>query len=213
MDVDRVGEDCWPAIQFSVIARRSQRVVRLRWLMAASVVLLTGMGIFVVYHNSHKQNSGTQPVVLNTVSPERSPAKAAIRDNAQVKTSAISQVYTRSAGTMTRKKHLTVSYNGKKTTEQAIMNLEYTYQLAVNKQMENTTHLPILRQNASFRNDVQKRLHEIDMELKEIRMAIKRDGLDNNLEACLINVYQLKIRVLKLLQEENTKLEDHNSNL
>ena len=214
MDVDRPGDQLWPKIQGRIEPKKSITLSwkSRRWLVAASVVLLAGIGIAAfLWSDRRKQSLMGQADSANVIAPSPSSTKS-LPDAPPGKQAFIAPA----SGPVTRKTYISGS-QGRKGDGQSLKkkrlspleSLEHNYLSVINKQMPLTQGLPILIKNVSFGNDVKKRLLDMDLELREIRMAISKDGLNRNLVQCLINVYQLKIEFLKQLQVENTRMETH----
>lgn len=86
--------------------------------------------------------------------------------------------------------------------------LQSTYSLIVKMQLNQVRNTPVLGEDANYFAAFKTMLDQMDNEETIIRKNITRQGITTKLLETLINIYQLKLDILKNLQIEIKKMND-----
>src|SRR5882724_3057490 len=165
LDVEIPGEHIWPAAQQEIRTNRRRHTILItrRWLATASLILLAGAA-YLLLNLPGTRTIAKRPIPTEQPAADLTPAAppSGIAQHAPAKS------YDKS--------HIKHKADRNDPVELALSRMTNNYYAVIRKQLAKTRQLPLLTNNAAFRNDVKRRLFEMNLEEKEINNAIKKDG-------------------------------------
>ncbi len=179
-----------------------------KWAVAATLIGLVGLGILFL-----KQSNRTEtPIVQSKVQKINAPVL-------EQKDSIIQKIETTLASTKNKTTNqpkffpaaapiTTIhSVNELNESDQSKMNLmEASFTQVINLQKARISTTPIYAESPNYFKDFHLQLNQMEKDEKQIKTYIQKNGMSDELLDQLINVYQQKLNMLKLLQTEMQKL-------
>jgi hypothetical protein len=207
IESDEPSDQVWLGIQTSFEVPVKSMQLR-NWLIAASVILLVGLGILIV----KKSNQSETPIV-KSIKPEIIPPvieeKDSIIKNLEA-TLALAQKnhpgkekYYPAASPITTI-HSVNELNEADASKMKLMEASFTQVINLQKARISTT--PIYAESPNYFKDFHIQLQQMEKDENQIKTYIQKNGMSDELLDQLINVYQQKLNMLKLLQTEMQKL-------
>ncbi len=178
------------------------RVVFLsKWMMAACVVGLAGLGIGYLLNDTKTEMS--QNIVKSNAS-ETKPESVQKNVEMEMKSSRL----------IIAKINESKPNHTRKTEQNKVMgsadlstlqNLEISFTQVINLQKARISSMPMNAESANYFNDFRIQITQMELDEKVIKSDIAKRGMNDVLLDQLINVYQQKLNVLKQLQIEMNK--------
>jgi hypothetical protein len=195
LDVDSPASDTWEHIGSKM--GRSGYLSWIRYAVAACVIVLAGVGFWMVTKNNKKVS-----IVVN-----RGPAP----ENGKIKDTLRKEEKTAGAGRP--EKRAGADRSGHKTrtpklTEpsDAVANIDKSYSSLIDYQLRKLRATPLYAENGSYFSFYTEQFKQMDQDEQAVRNDIKTYGLTGEFLEQLINVYQQKLNLLKNLQTEVNKM-------
>ncbi len=215
LDIDEPNEQNWENIHQQLFPKKRLVVsMPVRWLAAACVILLAGIGFFLM-----DKESNTKPIVVapvnketksNTAPPQSTTTNAKEEGSVNVRgVEPISQKEPVTASTDTRKefavekRHTEPKRNY--AAEKALAGVESSFTQVINLEKERINTTPLNAEDPGYYKDFSQRMKEMETDEAIIKQDIRKQGITDDLLDRLINIYQQKLNVLKQLQMEIQK--------
>lgn len=216
LDVDEPSSKSWEHIHGQLFAPKG-KVIQLpvRWAVAACIVLLAGIGLFLFNQKS------TQSNVVTTIKKEN---KEGAKEVTNTKPSSKSSID--NTDTQVPKEMATASpkENNKKVLPQAkdflvknkkplnspeeikaLENVESSFTQVINMERNRINTTPLTAEDPGYFKDFGRQIALMESDEATIKKEIKKHGITDGLLDRLINIYQQKLNVLKQLQKEMQK--------
>ena len=216
LDIDEPSEQNWENIQQQLFPKKRLVIsLTVRWLAAACVLLLAGIGFFLIDKNDNPKPIVLVPLVTkeiksSTVQPASAITNAKEDGGVGVRgMKLISQKETKTATTDSRKefaiekKHKEIKRNY--TAEKALLGMESSFTQVINLERERINTTPLNAEDPGYYKDFGQRMKEMETDEAIIKHDIRKQGITDDLLDRLINIYQQKLNVLKQLQTEILK--------
>jgi len=216
MDVDEPSERSWNHIQGQLFAPKS-KVIQLpvRWAVAACVVVLVGIGLFLFNQKSSQHDA------ITTIKKEnKEEIEALTHKNTPFKTN-IDTTVTKipiDLATVTTKEnnikvlpqvkdHLVKNKNPLNSPEEikALENVESSFTQVINMERNRINTTPLTAEDPNYYKDFGRQIAMMESDEAAVKKEIKKNGITDGLLDRLINIYQQKLNVLKQLQKEMHK--------
>jgi len=216
MDVDEPSNKSWEHIQGQLFAPK-RKVIQLpvRWAVAACIVLLAGIGLFLFNQKS------TQPDVVTTTKKENNegtkevthtnPASKVNIDSTDTQASkelATAAPKEKSKRVMSEAKDYLVK-NKKPLSNpeelKALEHVENSFTQVINMEKTRINTTPLTAEDPSYFKDFGRQIAMMENDEAAVKKEIKKNGITDGLLDRLINIYQQKLNVLKQLQKEMQK--------
>lgn len=201
------SERVWAGVSASL--EPPVKLMRLpNWSIAASVIVLVGLGILIF----NKSNKSEHPIVKSNIKEILAPAIEQIdssnKDVAKQIPNANNLVSNKeknypSAAPITTI-HSVQELNDEDQKKLSLTEASFTQVINLQKARISTT--PIFAESPAYFKDFHTQLAQIEKDEKQIKHYIQKNGMSDELLDQLINVYQQKLNMLKLLQTELQKL-------
>ncbi len=211
----------WENIRAHILAKQSvnvRMIRRRRYLVAACIILLTGVGFTWYLSTTQSKSDGSNAVVprvnhqMNQVSkdtateglnkkPERLPNTALVQP-----ASPTGHKKTRETRVTSIAKIKTVSLPPE------LLQIQEDYDKLITSQISYTKSLPVYGENASYFYEFMVDLRLLDEQEKQLRSFILTNTSDQNKIFELAMIYEQKLTVLKKLQNEINKTSIRNRN-
>ncbi len=216
LDTDSPSEEVWLEINRKMPSPPLANVRRLRFLsVAASLLILIGIGIFVIYFimpkipidNSISKSVQPKPIIMKTSPIDSSP----VQNNDTIREVKSNALYSKTIAPKLPKQSSPVqqpSNDAKKeatSSTPAIDEFEKGFVQLINLQKEKINKTPLNAESPAYFNDFNHEIRLIETDEHVLKSEIKKHGLTQDLLARLINIYQQKLNVLKQLQIEIQK--------
>lgn len=183
-----------------------------RWIVAASVILLAGIGIWQNYQPSKT----TEPLVKQVPSIEHaepSSASSNIIDTISKSITAALKVPEKKLAenrrTFPSATPITTIHTVNELSnadESKMEMMESSFTQVINLQKARISSTPLYAESPSYFKDFPLQMKQMEKDEKQIKIDIRKNGMNDQLLDQLINVYQQKLNMLKLLQTEMQKL-------
>ncbi len=183
-----------------------------RWIVAASVILLAGIGIWQNYQPSKT----TEPLVKQVPSIEHaepSSASSNIIDTISKSITAALKVPEKKLAenrrTFPSATPITTIHTVNELSnadESKMEMMESSFTQVINLQKARISSTPLYAESPSYFKDFPLQMKQMEKDEKQIKIDIRKNGMNDQLLDQLINVYQQKFNMLKLLQTEMQKL-------
>ncbi len=210
LDVDTPNLKSWDKLERQLFPPR--RIVisfPIRWAVAACIVLLAGIGIFLFNQKSadsvaiapaKKESNG---VNNNLIQPKSSPKADATKDVAlSTKKEKITPIASMVKRQMPRNNRINEeSLDDMKSLE----NIENSFTQVIDMEKERVNTTPLTAEDPGYFKDFGRQINEMEVDEAAIKTEIKKHGITDGLLDRLINIYQQKLNVLKQLQKEIQK--------
>lgn len=207
IESDAPSEQVWSDIQESIEAPVKILPIR-NWAIAASVIVLVGLGILIV-----NKSDNSEKTVVKTNNPSLTPPVIEEKDSIikKVETTlavsnkkSLNQHQNFPAGAPITTIHSVNELNAADQSKMKLMEASFTQVINLQKARISTT--PIYAESPNYFKDFHSQLQQMEKDEIQIKNYIQKNGMSNELLDQLINVYQQKLNMLKLLQTEMQKL-------
>jgi hypothetical protein len=208
LESDEPSEKVWSGIQASFEAPVKTMLIS-SWAIAASVILLVGLGI-LIFNKSNR----TETQIVKSINQKIIPPVIEEKD------SIVHKVETTLAAAVDKKNQSKQKYylaaspittihsvNELNVADQSKMKLmEASFTQIINLQKARISTTPIYAESPNYFKDFHVQLQQMEKDETKIKIYIQKNGMSDELLDQLINVYQQKLNMLKLLQTEMQKL-------
>jgi len=189
--------------------RRFKIVIPMGWAVAACMVLLAGIGLFLFNQKStpsvaiapaKKESKGVNNELIK---PIPTPKAEATKDVALLtKKEKITPI----ASAVKRKIPRNNRINEESLDDmKSLENIENSFTQVINMEKERVNTMPLTAEDPGYFKDFGRQINEMEVDEAAIKKEIKRHGITDGLLDRLINIYQQKLNVLKQLQKEIQK--------
>ena len=200
----------WEQIQQqSSPVRKPVFSLTVRWVAAASIVVLAGLAIFLLKHNSPGKlpvdTAKTQP--LNNSNPELPKKADTANENITsplVETDPHKSLPVAKLQHKARKQKKVLT---NKTEELTPMDeMENSYAAIINHQLKQLESTPIYAESPDYFHVFKKQWYDLEKDEQRIKQDVKTFGFTDNSIEELLNLYKQKLVLLKQLQNEINKM-------
>lgn len=201
------NERVWAGVNASLETPVKSMHLR-NWSIAASVIVLVGLGILII----NKSNKPETPVVKSTIEKILPPVIEQIDSGIKE----VARQIPNSNNLASNKERnypsaapITTFHSVQELSDedQKKLNLtEASFTQVINLQKARISTTPIFAESPIYFKDFHTQLIQIEKDEKQIKHYIQKNGMSDELLDQLINVYQQKLNMLKLLQTEVQKL-------
>jgi hypothetical protein len=217
LDIDEPNGKGWTQIERELFpAKKIVISFSARWAVAACIVLLAGIGIFlfnqkradpVAITPSKKESKG---VNNNLIQPNPSPKASIDSENNQgtkdVALSSQKEKTTTVASVVKRHPPHNNKANGESLEDmKTLENMENSFAQVINMEKERVNTTPVTAESPSYFKDFGRQIKAMEVDEVAVKKEIKKHGITDGLLDRLINIYQQKLNVLKQLQKEIQK--------
>ena len=216
LDIDEPNDKNWENIQQQLFPKKKLVIsMAVRWVAAACVILLVGIGFFLMDNNSNPKQIVTVPSIQKEVKGNNVQQISTTKN-----TKEDGSVNVRGVESISQKEPVTASTDIRKefaverkhtepkrdyATEKALQGVESSFTQVINLERERINTTPLNAEDPSYYKDFNKRMKEMETDEAIIKQDIRKQGISDDLLDRLINVYQQKLNVLKQLQTEIQK--------
>ena len=216
LDIDEPGEQHWENIHQQLFPKKGLVIsIAVKWAVAACVVLLAGIGFFLIDKESKSKPMVVSPSVTKEAkSTNTQPASSTTNDKEDGSVNVrgvepISQKETVTASTDARKEFAVEKKHAEPkrdyAAEKALQGVESSFTQVINLERERINTTPLNAEDPSYFKDFNQRIKEMETDEAIIKHDIRKQGITDDLLDRLINIYQQKLNVLKQLQTEIQK--------
>jgi hypothetical protein len=214
LDLDEPGGGLWEQIRSELPVAKKTPVIMLvtRWVVAACVLVLAGIGTWTVLKND---NNNAQP--KNTVAQIPTPqqkSESTQPGNTEPIAEPLTQKETEqplaAAETSLHRAKANTTKTGQATNNnmeslRMLNEVESSFTQVINLQRARVSSTPMYAETADYFNDFKVQIKQMERDEKQIKSDIAKRGLNDELLDQLINLYQQKLNTLKQLQLEMNK--------
>jgi hypothetical protein len=202
LESEEPGEKVWTGIRGSLEAPVKKMPLR-PWAIAASIILLAGVGLFILRKPIQPANTIVKSVIkeINTPVVEENTSKSSIASGNKIETD--KPINFPAAAPITTI-HTVKEMNAVDVSKLNSMEASFTQVINIQKARISTT--PIYAESPNYFSDFHNQLHQMDKDEAQIKSYIQKNGMSDELLEQMINVYQQKLNMLKQLQTEMQKL-------
>lgn len=204
LDRDEPREQVWQKIQQRSIVVKKRAVVKafIQWAVAASVLVLAGIGSWYVFSD--------QKIVPATIALNPTEIEPPVPVQQTLKEPILEPIPERviSKNKIARKQvkpYLPYAPYISSEEMSALHELENSFTQVINLQKERISSMPMYAENPDYFNDFKLQIRQMEKDEKSIQTDIHKQGINDGLLNQLINLYQQKLSVLKQLQLEMNK--------
>lgn len=204
LDVEEPSPAIWERIEKQQPAKKTKVLVLMtRWVAAACVLVLAGIGVRSIIQEHATQELSNQTAGIKTMKPVEQPVTA---------------IPETEPATTTKKQTALIKKENKKKTEPAIKamperqdliamnNIENSFKQVINLQRDKVSTTPMFAESAEYFADFKTQIKQLEKDEKSIKSEIVKRGMTDELLTQLINIYQIKLNTLKQLQTEMNKI-------
>lgn len=203
LDVDEPSPMLWERIQVEQPVKRTSVIMMVtRWVAAACVLVLAGIGTWSLLNNNdqsiqqpiaevtQQQESKKESTVEENTTPEKitDPLVVASINKAEKKTITAKKIPAERADLI------------------ALNNVENSFKQVINLQRNRVGSIPMFAESADYFADFKIQIRQLEQDEKKIKADIVKRGLTDDLLNQIINIYQIKLSTLKQLQIEMNKI-------
>jgi hypothetical protein len=209
LDLDEPRPQVWQKIRQEVGAPKKTHVVMLvtRWVAAACVLVLAGIGIWHVLGDS-----ATRTIPLNTVARtekkiDTPPVQSAPANPVPEKEKETAPFTAKTETGVKHNLHNRVINNQPVSRADlgALNDIETSFTQVINLQRARVSNTPMYAETPEYFNDFTIQIRQMEKDEKVIKSDIAKRGMTDELLDQLINLYQQKLNVLKQMQIEMNK--------
>lgn len=216
--VEEAPDELWPQINQQLQPKRSLVIPMMKWVAAASVIILAGVG---VYYLTQSNKSGE--VVKKEAPPVKTDSNKNIAsDKKEIPAEIVKPAEEQQQLVTIKQPHQKLpvkqkSINPKNNTNTEVDLLQQNFAVMIKHQEEKIRNTPIYAEDAGYFHFFKKQLDEMGSDEKILKDEVKKTGWTDYSVERLINIYQQKISLLKQLQFEinkmNNKAKQNNSTI
>lgn len=217
LDIDEPGEQNWDNIHQQLFPKKGLVIsIAVKWAVAACVVLLAGIGFFLI----DKESNTTKPMVVSPTVKKEVKSNASQPATTTTNDKEDGSVNVRGVEPISQKEPVTASTDARKefavekkhtepkrdyAAEKTLQGLESSFTQVINLEKERINTTPLNAEDPSYFKDFNQRIKEMETDEAIIKHDIRKQGITDELLDRLINIYQQKLNVLKQLQTEIQK--------
>jgi hypothetical protein len=196
------SERVWSGIRESFDAPVKKMPLH-QWAIAASIILLAGVGLFILRKPNEPSNTIVKSVIkeINTPVVEDNTSKSSIASGNKIETD--KPLHFPAAAPITTI-HTVKEMNV--VDESKLNSMEASFTQVINIQKARISTTPLYAESPTYFSDFHNQLYQMDKDEAQIKSYIKKNGISDELLEQMINVYQQKLNMLKQLQTEMQKL-------
>lgn len=217
--IEEAPDELWPQINQQLQPKRSLVVPMMKWVAAASVIILAGVGVYYLTQNE----ADREVVKTETTPPKADSNKNVVSEKKEVPVEITKPVEEQKQQLVTtgapHQKSLTRQKpnNQENNTINEVDLLQQNFAVMIKHQEEKIRNTPIYAEDAEYFHFFKKQLDEMSGDEKNLKDEVKKTGWTDYSIERLINIYQGKIALLKQLQFEinkmNNKAKQNNSTI
>ena len=216
MDVDEPSNKSWEHIHHQLgVPKRKIIQLPVRWVVAACMMLLAGIGLFLFNQKS------SQPDAITTLKKENKeeikefthtnpPSKANIDTtitHAPKELATVTPKENYNKVLPRAKDYLVKNKKPLNSPEEikALENVESSFTQVINMERNRINTTPLTAEDPNYYKDFGRQIALMESDEAVVKKEIKKHGITDGLLDRLINIYQQKLNVLKQLQKEMQK--------
>jgi len=213
MDFDEPGEVVWKNI--AAKTKKAKQVGKVQMLVrfaaAASFIFIVGSVVFLIHRNPKGVAINDIREQVRIVKPLNEPIRKQTPTQPEEKRPLAKQSFKKSSKTVLSggKAIIITGQQPVKPDRQqdvsALQNIENSFTRLVSIQLNKVRSLPLYAEGPEYYSEFKKQFQQLEEDEKELKKLIQKDGLANENLDNLINIYQQKLNLLKLLQNEINK--------
>lgn len=205
LNLDEPSAQVWQNIQQEVGGTKKTNRVMLvtRWAAAACILVLAGIGGWFVMSDQK-----TKIVPIHTIAKAEkntSPAPGQTQPEVVEKKKNPAPMVTTKAERVIKDKGAIINQPVSKETANALNELETSFTQVINLQRARVSSIPMYAETPAYFDDFKIQIKQMEKDEKVIKSDIVKRGMSDELLDQLINLYQLKLGILKQLQIEMNK--------
>ncbi len=212
LDGDEPGPGVWENIARETTAPKKPATILVftRWAAAACILVLAGIGTWHIINDNRKTEN---PVVLAKTGIEK---KIIVPEPVQKET--IEEPETNTIAKTSIQSHPNkpkpnnpINQNpvNSESTLEVLSNVENSFTQVINLQRERISSMPMYAETPAYFNDFSIQIRQMEKDEKTIKSDIAKRGMTDESLNQLINLYQQKLNILKQLQIEMNKTNNH----
>jgi hypothetical protein len=221
LDVETPGEEVWQNIRKEFQPSRPSVIPMVfKWAVAACIILLAGVGVYFLLN---QQDSPYQQQFVN-ITPQVQPNVEPAEVNDTFPSPHVEKESVASNVPSTHQRKIQPFRIDKRSTgdkprrdqgsDQASLNspsrvfndMEKSFASMVDIQLEKVRNTPIYAEDENYFHLFKKQFQDLGDDEKQVKDAMKRSGVSDELVQRMIDIYQEKISLLKQLQFEINKM-------
>lgn len=209
LDTKNPSENIWASLE-KELTSSNQKIISIehfRWL-AAAIVLFVFIGAIWVMNNKQQLQPTADHVAARQSAPHEtrpSTMPGNILKNDVSQTESSSKKNEQLVKQKEAKQKPANTHASDEEVDNTLHSLQTSFVNIINLQKSKINSTPIYAEGPAYFKDFSLRLRQMDNDEREIKKQITKYGLTDELLEQLINVYQQKLNVLKLLQTEINK--------
>ena len=203
LDVDEPSPMLWERIQVEQPVKRTSVVMMVtRWVAAACVLVLAGIGTWSLLSNNDQPIQ--QPIAEVTQQQESKKESPAEEKTTTEKIT--NPLVVASTNTVEKKPITAKKIPVERADLIALNNVENSFKQVINLQRNRVGSIPMFAESADYFADFKIQIRQLEQDEKKIKADIVKRGLTDDLLNQIINIYQIKLSTLKQLQIEMNKI-------
>lgn len=207
LDTDVPAEYIWDVIKGRTERVAPVRPMVFRWVAAASVLLALGLGTYFILSNRPEKDTVTVQHPINTIS---NPPQVNVKTNDLPKEE---EEFVKPPMLFV-KNHKAAKHKAAQPDMNALAKHEFTqmeksFSIMISNQVEQLENTPLYAESDDYFSGFKQDLNQLGNDEQQIKYDIKKNGITSDAIQRLINVYQQKINLLKRLQAEINKMNNH----
>lgn len=207
IESDAPSEQVWTGIRESIEVPVKSMPLR-NWAIAASVIVLVGLGILIVTKSNPIEKTVVklkERIILPQVKVEKDSIIKKVETTLAISDKkSLTQHQNFPAAAPITTIHSVKELNTEDQSKMKLMEASFTQVINLQKARISTT--PIYAESPNYFKDFHVQLQQMEKDEIQIKNYIQKNGMSDELLDQLINVYQQKLNMLKLLQTEMQKL-------
>ena len=203
LNLDEPRAQVWQNIQQETATSKKRVTILMftRWAVAASVLVLAGIGTWYVLSDKK-----TNPVQLTAKIEKKTAVPVPVQNEPLATQKIISSVITKAKTTVKINKSINplqpLNSNAELLT---LSNIENSFTQVINLQRARVSSMPMYAETPEYFIDFKIQIRQMEKDEKVIKSDIAKRGMNDALLDQLINLYQQKLTILKQLQIEMNK--------
>lgn len=203
LDVDEPSPMLWERIQVEQPVKRTSVVMMVtRWVAAACVLVLAGIGIWSLLSNNDQP---IQQPIAEVTQQQESKKESPTEENTTTE-KITNPLVVASTNTIEKKPITAKKIPVERADLIALNNVENSFKQVINLQRNRVGSIPMFAESADYFADFKIQIRQLEQDEKKIKADIVKRGLTDDLLNQIINIYQIKLSTLKQLQIEMNKI-------
>lgn len=206
LDLDEPRPQVWQQIRQELGTPKKHSVVVMvtRWVAAACVLVLAGIGTWFVLADQKTKTIPVQSSVAKTEKTTEKPNSTLAPVQEQPVIIKKDPVLIAKTRTSVKKRQID-QQSVNKPDLSALNEIESSFTQVINLQRARVSAMPMYAEAPEYFNDFKIQIRQMEKDEKLIKSDITKRGMNDDLLDQLINLYQQKLNVLKQLQIEMNK--------